>query len=797
MEHGNGVPRTGPTLRMQPVLIVGLGGIGHRIVLFLKALLIGLFGTVPTGIRLLVIDIDVENLTTPAAGQVVGLEAGREMHCIGPVPVARIRHNLNRWPTIRARLGGALQALLWVATATAAQMLRPLGQLALQWQFDYVQKVVRGALWSLAGRDNQGNGDGRLVDPSQGFKVFVVGSLVGGTHSGMFIDVAALIRAELAAMGMTADASVLVGLGMLPGAFRGVDAPNLASNTIYALTELDRVVSQGNYTADYRNGTRIELGQAPFDLYLVVDGVDELGRTWGSREDLCRMVARSLWLLAASRLGEQNDSILDNLLAGLHGRTQDGHCKIFGSLGWSEIRFPAEAIIRWCGARLGRDVIALVMEPPDIERVAEEVNAWRQALGLTVEAIIEQVGQDDTGAPMAVDLTSPAYLATTPDEQVPAAALQYVADYRRLQVEGDYRVHSRRASQSLEARLIAAIQTRASAAVETPGMGIEWTRAILDGLAEAISQTVQAAQIQRETVARELERLEAEAEQRAEALRRAGEGGWLFRRSRVTSACQRFFESNQLLETVRLEGLLLDRALATLSAIHAAVLSQSRLYLTVAAQLQAVEARLTGLQATETQALQRRGGHPALSLGDAVLWEELFQGGQAEAGALAHTWLANGAAITWANGSVDTITTRLLDLAQRPYQPLQRLTVEDMIQRQTGYTPEARRTALLDDARPAWTFDATRLGHDDEPRRVVLLGVYDQATSLYHEHDVMGVSVVSTGDPHSLMALAVAAGLPMSALQGWPEWSRVTFDGRRDPALYATLPQADKVVDQG
>lgn len=788
MERNNGAVKVERLLRMPPVLVVGLGGVGHRIVLYLKALLVGLFGEVPAGMRLLVIDIDVENLVVPVGGRPVALEPGTELHCIGPIPVARIRQNLDNWPTIRARLGLALEANLWVAVATAAHMLRPLGQLAFQWQIGRVKQAVSGALFTLARRDQQGDGTGRLVDPGQGFKVFVVGSLVGGTHSGMFIDVAALIRAELETLGMAADASVVVGIGMLPGAFRGVDGPNLVPNTVFALEELDRVVSSGRFTAEYRNGTRIDLAHAPFDLYLMVDGVDESGRAWASRDDLSRMVARAVWLLAASRLGEQNDAILDNLLAALHGQTPDGHCKIFGSLGWSAIMFPAQRIIRLCGARHGREAIGFLVGVPAAETVAEEVAVWTQALGLMPEAVLEVVGQEESGVPMAVDVAMPTFLATAPEEQVPQAAIQYVADYRRLHLEGDYRTQSRRQAQALGEELAAGLRARAAdVALE---LGIAHVAAVLAALVDHLAEVQRGLQGRRQAATAEVDRLGPIADQRAEALRRAAEGSWPFRRGRVTAACQRYFEACQALESARLEALLLERAVAAIGAAHDAALGLSRAYQAVTAQLWAVDGRLAQVEQAEMRALDSRTGNPALTVVDLATVDALYAASQVEPATTARAMLAEAGmdgVPAWAAADVESLATWALELSVRPFAHVAEISVEEVIRQWGGISAETRRAALLEDARPSWTYDPARLGAGDEPRRIVVLGVEDQERSLYRGDDALGISVVSTGDRHTITALALAAGVPATALQGWPDWERIAHDSRRNPVLYRTM----------
>lgn len=777
-------------MRMPPVLVLGLGGVGHRTVLYLKTLLVSLFGEVPTGIRLLAIDIDRENLSAPLGDDVISLEPDREFFCIGPVPVARIRQNLGNWPTIQSRLAPALQALPWVAVANAAQMIRPLGQLALQWQFPTVQEVVRAALWQLAARDNQADG-ARQVDLGQGFKVFVIGSLVGGTHSGMFIDVAALARSEVEALGVAADASMIVGIGMLPGAFRNVSAPNLVPNATYALEELDRIERGRGFVAEYRNGLRINLAHAPFDMYLVVDGVDEGGRVWLSRDDLCRMVARSVWLLSASRLGEQGDAIMDNFLAALHGRSQDGHARIFGSIGCAEIRFPADDIIRVCGARSAQAALALLQREPSREDVANEVEAWVRGLGLAADTVLDTIGRDENGAPMAVDLAVPSFLTTMPDDQTPQAALQYVGDYHRVKVQGDYRTASRTASEVLAQQTSVALTARMENAVKTPGVGLQQAIAVMVKVDERLAAAMTALQDKRQAKLAEVSALEIEVDQAADALRRATQAMWPFRGGKIRAACEHYFRVAQELETARLDAMLLERASATLSAIQTTAHGLTQGYALAQGQLRGAERRLAQIEASGLDALDPRNGQALFSVVDRELIDHLYASHDPTAETVMQALIASagpGGVVTWGGMEVNTLTEALLTVAEKPFARVADITVEDAIRQHPEVTPLARRAALLEGARPSWTYDPVRIVDGDEPQRIVLLGVTDQEASLYRVDETQGISVVSTGDPHSLTALVIAAGLPLTALQAWPEWARVTHGPNRNPVLYSTFP---------
>lgn len=441
---GNGAP----SFVGQPCLVVGTGGIGHRIVLALKALLVDIFGSVPAGIRLLVFDIDDENLSMRVGNRLVALEREVELFCLGPVPVARIKRNLDNLPTIRDRLP-CLRDLPPMAAVWAGKQLRPLGQLAFQWRFPRIHGLIRDAIWTLAGRDQRGDED-LVVDPSRGLKVIQVGSNCGGTNAGMFIDLGCLLRNELEGLGTLGDACTIIGVGMLPGAFRGIIGPNLVPNTVASLMELEWATMDGDLSLTYRDGTVVKPARPPFDMYLLVDAVDEGGRVWISRDDLCRMVARAILVLAATSLGEQQEGELDNLDEVLSQGTPDGHGTFFGSLGLATLEFPAETIVEFFSARHAQAVIAEGLLRPADPRVPEDdAVAWLQAQNLSADALVAELARDKDGLPMAVVVQVPASLRRLPDHQIPQEAIQFVQAYTRLRLDGDYRAWARNNAEAL------------------------------------------------------------------------------------------------------------------------------------------------------------------------------------------------------------------------------------------------------------------------------------------------------------------------------------------------------------
>lgn len=130
----------------------------------------------------------------------------------------------------------------------------------------------------------------------------LVGSLAGGTGSGIFLDVAFLLRQ------LTKDEDQLFGYFLLPDIY--VNRPgtqNVEANAYAALKELDHFMSlQGTFR--YRFGGReIEVRKKPFDMVFLVNRENRAGKTFTEVEDLMELLGLGLYLLAGPGQGASRD----------------------------------------------------------------------------------------------------------------------------------------------------------------------------------------------------------------------------------------------------------------------------------------------------------------------------------------------------------------------------------------------------------------------------------------------------------------------------------------------------------
>lgn len=775
----------------QPCLVIGGGGMGHRAVLAFKAQLMAAFGETPAGIRLLAFDIDDENLALRVNGRQVALERDAELFCLGPIPVARIKQNLKNLPTIEERLP-SIHDLPPIAAARAAKQVRAVGNLALQWRISQVRKVIQNALWQLAGRDNRGD-EHMTIDPSRGLKVIQVGSICGGTNAGMFIDMGLLVRSELEALGTLGDACTVIGIGMLPGAFRGVQGPNLAPNAVASLLELEAITMNGRTPLRYRDGAVIDPTRPPFDMYLLVDAVDEGGRVWVSTDELCQMTARAALVLAASQLGEQGEGELDNLDEVLSQRTDDGHGTFFGSLGLSALEFPAETLHDLFTAQFAHRLLREGLLRRDRTQQQEQAKAalgWLQAQGLAPSALLGEIGRDETGAPLAVTVSeAPASLQRVPEHQTAQEAMQYVQTYARVRLDGDFRAAARRNGQALHAHATRQLHAHIHGVLNDPQQGVASAQAFVAELARRLGELQAFCTGRIKAVHDAQTGAEQEVEQTTGELIRAPEAVWPFRRTRIAAALDRYLQANQTMLAARLEGVVLDQASSLATALAREAAEQERQLGLLQGRLEAAAALLEQQTREQRSRLARRRGHPALDLLDAGYLGQLYQSHAPSVSAGLNTLLAGAGRegiAAWRTLDPATLAAAIQQAgAANSFTALRAMTVEQAIAERDDYSPAARLAALLDEARPAWNIDETRLpGGDASLRRITVVGVPDHTRTLFRGATRQLVSIHT---PHTILALSLTVGAPYTALQAWPAYVAEYQRARRVRPLH-TLP---------
>ena len=278
------------TFQFQPSLIIGLGGTGIKVLTFVKKALLEINNNrMPPEVALLAFDTEKENrfriggwgrerkADTRSTGY-VQLGSGEYVFLGGNVrrfaeEVSRGAHPHLNWWNVRDYFEQNLPEHVWSLAEGAAQY-RQFGRIALVYNLNTFQRMVRSAFEAIRSATS-----GTKVD------IHIVASLAGGTGSGMFLDVAHLVRLLAPRMGLS-EFKVMgyfvlsEGFSGTPQIDFGMDAvrKDFRAREIAALRELARLQTactpEHPYPVIYRQesiwNTKIE--KAPFDAFYLLDG---------------------------------------------------------------------------------------------------------------------------------------------------------------------------------------------------------------------------------------------------------------------------------------------------------------------------------------------------------------------------------------------------------------------------------------------------------------------------------------------------------------------------------------------
>lgn len=330
-------------------VIVGLGGTGVRVLQYIKGEFHKHFPKgVPPAVRLLAFDTQPQTTQAGAVGPIEHLEANEFAH-ITATGIRRLLQasEMQAWapPLERWDLSDIING---------AGQRRPSGRLALFRNAVAIYNALNDAINQVKSIDLVGMmakwPEFRIPEEYQTtVEVYVVGSLVGGTGSGMFLDVGYMIRDLLKEEG----ADRVIGVFLLPGVFmKNLAAVDfVAGNGYAALKELDYWLNTlEEKEVRYPGGLSIKWGGAlrkPFNFIYLLDDVNEGGAVVTKLETMLYFIARGIFLHMTIQSNELT-AFWSNLGSILQSADRwpeshpDGKVPRYMSFGISSLQIPLE-----------------------------------------------------------------------------------------------------------------------------------------------------------------------------------------------------------------------------------------------------------------------------------------------------------------------------------------------------------------------------------------------------------------------------------------------------------------------
>lgn len=405
------------------VVAIGVGGSGKRSLTFLKERLLESYGEVPDRIILLSLDTD-------------DLREDDEFAGVRLSPAVDSRGRSAEYRAITTQAGVTLNTVFtdirsgrtadymdWVEynkldrilaptekdIRGGAQQRRPIGRMALFLRYRDIYGYIRQAISQMyadirTGSDEEQELAAQTVSEEGKRLVFIIGSVAGGTGSGMFIDVANLVRTAINSNRVWQSTSVS-GIIVLPDAFSSFvgfmdDPTNLKPNSFAALRELDRFMrshsAQLPYMTRYDAPTSaITWGkEQPLDHAYLVDtssasGGEDFDLTGNPDYGVFPVISDFILAHVDSGLGDQLATLRSN--AGQHYNRVRGN--MYSSFNVRSYVFPVRDIITSFSYRFLREMLLNYYLPVTNERQANRIeNASQQAIE-TAFSVAEVAGE--------------------------------------------------------------------------------------------------------------------------------------------------------------------------------------------------------------------------------------------------------------------------------------------------------------------------------------------------------------------------------------------------------------------
>ena len=240
------------------------------------------------------------------------------------------------------------------AVEEGAKGIRPVGRLAFFHNYQKIKTAVETAERRTRGHEATLLRSGLKIEP--GLNIFVVGSLCGGTGSGMFLDVAYSLRQAYGDGG-----AQIVGYLVISPQLYG-NTSNMSANTYAALKELNYYTTPGTkFEAcyDMQNLVLVQESRPPFDYAYLVSNQTAGEYSILEQRKLCNVIAHKIALDFSGELAPVVKGMRDNFLQ--HLIQWDDHprpnIQRYLTFGLAAIYFPRDIIVQIALTRISLKLV--------------------------------------------------------------------------------------------------------------------------------------------------------------------------------------------------------------------------------------------------------------------------------------------------------------------------------------------------------------------------------------------------------------------------------------------------------
>ena len=403
--------------KIRRTICIGLGGTGKDVLMRIRRLIVDKH----SGLDALPVVSFVHIDTDKASSNVTGLRTGNFYHGVdlrlsdaekvaatmSRVEVNNFVQEMNRKSSNYEGSPGVYKNIeCWFppqllkdlkAIDEGAKGIRPVGRLAFFHNHRQIRNALQTAEQRTRGHEGKLIQQGLVVDNE--LSIFLVGSLCGGTGSGIFLDTAYCLR------GMYGDRGAqMSGYLVISPELYG-DTASMNANAYAALKELNYYATAGtNFKAyyDLQNLQYVEESRPPFEYVYLVSNRTKNDYKILEKSKLCNIIAHKIYLDFAGELSPMLVAQRDNFLQHLIQLDEHPRPNVqrYLTFGLAEIYFPRDIAVQ---VSLNRIKLKLVKywlqgegQSPDAKILLERfLNQWYSG-GDKQEGLINKLRQAAT-----------------------------------------------------------------------------------------------------------------------------------------------------------------------------------------------------------------------------------------------------------------------------------------------------------------------------------------------------------------------------------------------------------------
>ncbi|MFB2969986.1 tubulin-like doman-containing protein [Aerosakkonema sp. BLCC-F183] len=372
-------------------ICIGLGGTGRDVLMRIRRLIVDRYGDLSKLPIVSFVHID----TDKAATQVSGLRSGSTYHGVDlsfresekvsatmtSAEVTNFVQGMERRSNYD-RQGPYDHIARWFppqllrnikAVEEGAKGIRPVGRLAFFHNYRRIQSAIQTAENRTRGHEATLLKLGLTVE--EGLNIFVVGSLCGGTGSGMFLDIAYSLRRAY----KDSEAKIVGYLIISPELYG--NTPNMIANTYAALKELNHYTTpSSNFEACYDMQTLdiVRETRPPFDYAYLVSNQTSSDYKILKQAKLCNVIAHKIALDFSGELAPVVKGMRDNFTS--HMIQWDDHprpnVQRYLTFGLAAIYFPRDIIVQIALTKISVKLVTFWLngsgQSPDPQKLFEQ-----------------------------------------------------------------------------------------------------------------------------------------------------------------------------------------------------------------------------------------------------------------------------------------------------------------------------------------------------------------------------------------------------------------------------------------